>query len=132
MRGRRPAIPEAADGLAEIPPPPAWLTAEAKQEWRRVAPELARRRTLLMADLGALERYADAAGEVARCRKAITKDGDVIAGSRGAMLHPLHRVLQAALAESRRLAAELGLTPAGRARQAPVEAGDDELLRIIG
>jgi P27 family predicted phage terminase small subunit len=131
MRGRRPHIAETADGLARIPRPPAWLTPEAKAEWRRVAPELAKRRVLLTADLGALERYADAAGEVARCRKAITRDGDIIVGPRGTVLHPLHRVLQAAAAESRRLAAELGVTPAGRARQAPVEAEDDELLRLV-
>ena len=64
MRGTKPALVSDPKGLAAIPKPPAWLSKDAKAEWRRVTPLLVERRILSDADLGTLENYANAIGNV--------------------------------------------------------------------
>ena len=56
MRGLKPELacdPGAVDTIAL---PPAWLSKHAKAEWRRVMPELVKRRILTPADFGVLAR----------------------------------------------------------------------------
>lgn len=63
MKGRKPELQADANAITETRPP-AWLSEHAKAEFRRVMPELARRRSLTPADLGCLESYCVAIGKV--------------------------------------------------------------------
>jgi P27 family predicted phage terminase small subunit len=127
MRGAKPKLEAIEGGLSRLPPAPAWLPSEAKAEWRRVVPGLRERRTITRADLPMLEAYCLAAGLVRSSQKLIAAEGEMVTTTRGEMKrHPAHQTLFQALTESRRLAAELGLTPASR-NKAPEVAGDDDL-----
>lgn len=131
MRGRKPELTAIEGGLSRLPSSPSWLPAEARAEWRRVVPALKERRTITRADLPMLESYCLAAGTVRRAQATISSEGDYITGAKGdRRRHPAFQTLFQALTESRRLAAELGLTPASRSKAAPTEAGDDDLADL--
>jgi P27 family predicted phage terminase small subunit len=127
MRGAKPKLEAIEGGLSRLPPAPTWLPQEAKAEWRRVVPGLRERRTITRADLPMFEAYCLAAGLVRSSQKLIAAEGEMVKTTRGEMKrHPAHQTLFQALTESRRLAAELGLTPASRNKAAEV-LGDDDL-----
>lgn len=128
MRGRKPELKAIEGGLARLPPAPPWLPTEAKAEWRRVTAALKGRRTITKADLPMLESYCLAAGTVRRMQATIATEGDHITTGKGEVKrHPAFQTLFQALTESRRLAAELGLTPASRNKATPTDVSDDEL-----
>jgi len=127
VRGRKPELKAIEGGLSRLPPAPAWLPTEAKSEWRRVVPTVKDRRTITRADLSMLESYCLAVGTVRRSQAMIATEGDIVTDDKGAKKrHPAFQTLFQALTESRRLAAELGLTPASRNKAATTET-DDEL-----
>lgn len=127
MRGAKPKLEAIAGGLSRLPPAPAWLPTEAKAEWRRVVPGLRERRTVTSNDLQVLESYCLACGLVRSSQKIIAAEGDMVVTTRGEKKrHPAHQTLFQALTESRRLAAELGLTPASR-NKAPIAETEDDL-----
>jgi P27 family predicted phage terminase small subunit len=114
--------------LARVPKAPAWLTDEARREWKRVAPDLVARRILTDESLALLESYATAVGMVRIAQGALAREGyTVVNGSGGTQRHPAVQTMKEFMAEARRLAAELGLTPTSRNKvgQPPDEA--DEL-----
>ncbi|WP_173520484.1 phage terminase small subunit P27 family [Ensifer sesbaniae] len=127
-RGRK-ADPKPADNaIRKVPRPPAHFNDGARAEWKRLMPILVERRVLSPADIHAAERFCDAAGDIAAAREAIAKDGAYITDRHGEMKrHPAYATLREATAESRRWAAELGATPAARARvTADVDKEDDD------
>jgi P27 family predicted phage terminase small subunit len=73
-----------------------------------------------------LETYCLAAGTVRRMQAVISAEGDHVQGEKGVRRHPAFQTLFQALTESRRLAAELGLTPASR-NKAPIAEEEDDL-----
>ncbi|WP_201281601.1 phage terminase small subunit P27 family [Methylosinus sp. Ce-a6] len=88
---------------------------------------LRERRTITKADLPTLESYCLACGLVRSSQKLIAAEGELVVTTRGEKKrHPAHQTLFQALTESRRLAAELGLTPASR-NKAALAAVDDDL-----
>lgn len=128
MRGRKPNLTAIEGGLSRLPPAPSWLPQEAKTEWRRVVPALRDRRTITKADLPMLEAYCLAAGTVRRAQGIIASEGDIIETDRGdKRRHPAFQTMFQALTESRRLAAELGLTPASRNKAKASDAPADEM-----
>lgn len=87
-------------------------------------PVLADRRVLSSADLTALETYCRSVGDAADARAAIDRDGAYITNARGELKrHPAFATQREAVAEQRRWAAELGLTPASRGR---IESGSPD------
>ncbi len=131
MRGRKPEVKAAEGGLSRMPPAAAWLPPEAKSEWRRVLPGLCARRVLTREDLASLEAYCLSVGLVRKSQATIAAEGDFVSGPKGdRKRHPAHQTLFQALTESRRLAAELGLTPASRGKAAPTEDGADDLADL--
>lgn len=124
MRGRKPELQAIEGGLAKVPKAPTWLSPEAVEEWRRVMPELVERRTLTPADLGIVEQFCVASGLVKRSQAIISAEGDMVDGRR----HPAYQTLFQALVETRRLAAELGLTPASRNKAAAMTGGESDDL----
>jgi P27 family predicted phage terminase small subunit len=108
MRGRKPELAGDANAVATIIAPPAWLSKHAKAEWRRVMPELVKRRILTPADFGSLESYCVASGRIRDIEKLLKAGIDP----------KLFRMQDAAIKTARQLAAELGLTPVSRSRPA--------------
>mgnify|MGYP002653917268 CR=1 FL=1 len=79
MKGRRPnEITAGTATLTDAPKPPAWLSKDAKAEWRRVAPILVERAVLTEADLGILESYVVAIARVREAERTIARDGATI------------------------------------------------------
>jgi phage terminase small subunit len=106
MRGRKPTLASPSGAIETTAPPPAWLSKDAKAEWRRVMPELAKRRILTNADLGSLESYCVSIGRVRELEKLL----------RAGIDPKLFRMQDQAIKTARQLAAELGLTPVSRSR----------------
>jgi P27 family predicted phage terminase small subunit len=134
MKGRKPELHAIEGGLAKVPGAPSWLPAESRAEWRRVLPELIKRRTVTRSDLASVEAYCLAIGTMQRAQATIAAEGEIVTNASGdTRRHPAFQTLFQSLAESRRLAAELGLTPASRNKAAALEdANDDELAGMVG
>jgi len=115
MRGPKPQPRPMANAIATAINPPSWLSKHAKHEWRRVMPEIVKRRTLTDADLGGLENYCVAIGRVRQLEALLLDSVDP----------KLFRMQDAAIKTSRQLAAELGLTPVSRSRPAVRKDDDD-------
>ncbi|AWO91936.1 MULTISPECIES: phage terminase small subunit P27 family [Bradyrhizobium] len=118
MKGRKPQLAADANAVTEIKPP-SWLSKHAKAEWRRVMPELVKRRILTPADLGCLESYCIAIGRI--------RDIELLL--RAGIDPKLCRMQDKAMVTARQLAAELGLTPVSRSRPAARDndnEGDDD------
>lgn len=117
MKGRKPgAIVASTSTLGDVPKAPAWLSVEARAEWRRIMPALTERRVLTTPDLGMAEAFCVALGRVRQLERIIQKAGDDLDLA-------LVRAQDKATMTARQLAAELGLTPVSRSR--PTIRGDD-------
>src|SRR6267378_3838402 len=133
MRGRKPELAADRNALDTIISAPAWLSKHAKSEWRRVMPDLTKRRILTSADLGSLESYCIASGQVREMERLITKEGHVVETARGPRAHPAVRIQSDAMNRARLLASELGLTPVSRSRPSiRDDGGDDEHSSDLG
>lgn len=117
MKGRKPDI-RIGGSVLKIEPTPSWLAKHAKAEWERVMPALIERRILTDADLGSLENYCICIGRIRQCEEQIQTEPDA------EMRLKLIRVQDKAMASSRQLAAELGLTPVSRSRPTVREEED--------
>lgn len=94
-------------------------------------PVLVERRVLSQGDLHAAERFCEAAADIAAARAAIAESKEYIMNARGELKrHPAFATLREATAESRRWAAELGLTPAARSRAGVHEDDEDNPLDL--
>jgi P27 family predicted phage terminase small subunit len=116
--------------VTSIPRAPAWLSDQAKAEWRRIMPLLVERRILTEADMGSVESYVTAIGQVREMQAIIAKEGSIVDTPRGPRAHPAIRIQSDAMTRARLLAAELGLTPVSRSRPAIREDNDDELAGL--
>lgn len=119
MRGRKPELTADASALDATTKPPSWLSKHARQEFKRVMPELAKRRILTTADLGSLESYCVAMGRVRELELLLRAGIDL----------KILRAQDKSMVTARQLAAELGLTPVSRSRPAVREndnEGDDD------
>lgn len=130
MRGDKPKLKAIEGGLSKAPPAPKWLPEEARAVWRRVWPGLAARRTITKEDVPMVEQYALALGTVHRMQATLATEGDTIETNAGPKRHPAFQTMFQALTESRRLAAELGLTPAARNKAKGSEPVDDDLADL--
>lgn len=118
MRGTKPQLFEDDSPMEEFFPAPEWLSDDARKEWDRVLPVLLERRILTDADLGSLENYCAAIGQVREAQREINKRGILISNPRGTKKNPAVTVQSDAMTRARLLAAELGLTPVSRSRPA--------------
>lgn len=125
MRGLKPAtITPGTSPIVSVPPPPSYLSKEAKAEWRKVAPILIlERKVLTVADMATLASYCIAAGMVIQLDREIQLNGTVLAnGKRNPASTALIQTMQMQL----RAAGELGLTPASRSRASLGDAAADD------
>lgn len=124
-RGKRPLNRKEAAVPAALPAPPPHLTADALEEWNRVAHWLHRIGLLSEVDRAALAAYAQAYGRWVQAERAIAKmaekdqltGGLMIKTSNGnAIQNPLVGTANKAAADMMRYAAEFGMTPSARSR----------------
>ena len=119
MKGRKPSG-IVAGSIGEVPRPPAWLSKDAKAEWRRIMPDLVERRVLTDADLGGVENYCIAIGRVREIESML----------RAGFYVRLFRAQNQAIETARRIGAEIGATPVSRSRPA-IREGDGEDLSYL-
>jgi len=127
MRGLKPRLVVDNGAISKAPAAPSWLSGEAKKEWRRVVPVLIERRILTTGDLGSLENYCTAIGQIREMETILQKQGHVIDIDGTPKRNPAVGIQADAMTRARLLAAELGLTPVSRSRPAVrgESAGDD-------
>lgn len=124
-RGLKPStIASGTSPVVRVPSAPAYLSREAKAEWRRVAPILVReRKVLTMADLAALENFVIASGTMREMHALLQAEGYVLPNGKR---HPAVGILTAMQQQQLRCAGELGLTPSARSRAAIIGGDDDD------
>ena len=131
--GKRALNRKEAKAKAAIPAPPHHLTADAVEEWNRVATELYNLGILSEIDRAALAAYAMAYGRWVQAERAIAKmaekdqltGGLMIKTSNGnAIQNPLVGTANKAAADMMRYAAEFGMTPSARSRIAALRTPD--------
>ncbi|WP_367888757.1 phage terminase small subunit P27 family [Celeribacter indicus] len=98
--------------------PPGWLSGDAKDEWVRVMPILSKRRILTAADVGSLENFCVAMGQVREMERVLQEKGAVYQAGDMLKRNPAASIQADAMNRARLLAAELGLTPVSRSRPA--------------
>ena len=127
MKGRKPklAVIEGDYSPGRCPSAPAWLSAQAKAEWKRAAPQLHSRKLLSADTLATLESYCIAIGLVRECEDIMSREGRMVEGEDGAKPHAAFKMQGAAMREARLLAAELGLTPHRRGTKVKPEGAGD-------
>ena len=103
--------------VAKIPTCPRELSATAKKEWRRIAPELARLGLLARIDRAALALYCDNYGRWIEAIQAIQQYGVVIKSPTGfPMQSPYVAIANKAGEQVRLLLGEFGMSPSSRTR----------------
>lgn len=123
-RGLKPsAIVAGTSPVTKVPSPPAYLSKDAKAEWRKVAPILVNeRKVLTVADLAAFENYVIAVAMMRQAARDVQTNGNVLPNGKR---NPASTALVQMMQQHLRAAGELGLTPAARSR-AVIAAGDDD------
>ena len=97
---------------------------EAKAEWRRVVPELARLKLLSRMTRTSMASYCETWSAFVEATKVVHEEGVVREGRSGQMVHPAFKAQMAASAELRRWAIEYPLTRASEQKVKPVEEPD--------
>lgn len=118
VKGAKPTLQQDPAAVEAVPKPPAWLSKESKAEWRRIMPLLTERRILTEADMGGVENYCVAIGQVREMERIIRSEGAVFQSEHGPKKHPAVAIQADAMTRARQLASELGLTPVSRSRPA--------------
>lgn len=133
MRGTKPHLVEDPSGLASVPRPPAWLSREAKAEWKRVVPLLVERRILTDGDLGTVANYCNAIGTVRQAQGELSRTGLTFVTTSGQVKRsPAAGIVAEFSGLALRLAAELGLTPVSRSRPAIRDDDHDDSEDALG
>lgn len=119
LRGVKPALKADPEALTKAPPAPSYFSHYAKAEWKRIMPQLIKRRVLTKGDLGGVETYCLMVGtvrEIEDNRSLNSLDIDP----------KLFSVQNRAAQTARQLAAEYGLSPTSRSRIGSGAADDDD------
>lgn len=109
----------------EVPRCPKELSPDAKREWRRIAPELARLGLLTRIDGTMLALYCDSYARWLEAQQAVQKFGAVIKSPSGfPMQSPYLAIANKALDQMRQLLQEFGMSPSSRTRVSVVPMPD--------
>lgn len=109
------------------PEPPDWLPTEARAEWDRVVPELARLDLLKPIDRSALSAYCLIWQRLVDAEQAIQANGTTTTGSQGQLVeHPAVKIFAAASKELRAWCSEFGLSPSSERRLGRASDGDGD------
>ena len=127
-RGRKPNVKPSKPTSGTVHPPD-FLSPEAREEWKRVAPTLVKRGILKPTDRAALASYCQAYARLAEAERIIERDGqiiqDPIVSRNGDIIgyrtkkHPAVQSSKDYHALMLRSAALFGMNPQDRQRVAP-------------
>lgn len=125
-RGRK-AMVTALDGaLSAVPPAPKWLPPHGKAEWRRIMPQLVADRKIAAHEVGTVEALCLAVARTREAEEALQRYGLTFESDSGPKRRPETTILKENIEAARRLAAELGLTPASRSKNSGGAIGNDD------
>jgi P27 family predicted phage terminase small subunit len=117
LRGQKRSNPNEPTPTKAIPAPPAELSGEALQEWRRLATELFTNGLLTNLDRDALAGFCVALVRWRHAEAQLAKTGEVVRSPTGyPILSPWLSVSKAALKQMQQLGAEFGWSPSSRSR----------------
>ena len=126
-RGRKSEIRALDGALSRSPPAPKWLPELAQAEWKRVVPQLVASRKIAAHELGTVESYCLAVALMRQAEAVIQTHGMTYLSPKGeSKRRPETTILKENIEASRRLAAELGLTPASRTKNEGGARGNDD------
>jgi P27 family predicted phage terminase small subunit len=118
MKGRKAELKAIDGGLKGAPPAPSHVHPDMIGEWNVIAADMAQRSILTSSMTGLLSTYLTAMWTVRKCQEAIETHGLLVETAHKMMKpNPASGMLSKALESVGRLSAELGLTPAARAKQ---------------
>lgn len=141
--GKRAVGVEPRPEISVLPPPPDFLSIDARAEWDRVARQLHFLGLLTVVDVPSLSAYCQAYGRWVQAERAIAEMAkhDMLTGglmiktaNGNAIQNPLVGTANKAASDMVRYASEFGLTPAARARLAigPLEKPKSKFDGLIG
>lgn len=104
------------------PPAPRFLPKEARAEWKRITPELARLGILAYLDRASLTAYCLTWWRLVEAQHQLNEEGVLGVNSQGTVRHPAAAVIEAASKELRAWCGEFGLTPSARGRMTVPDA----------
>lgn len=123
---------EPKPSAAAVVDPPAWLRAEAKQEWYAILPALKALGLYTEVDRAALANYCIAYADLQIAERELQLKGDTqeIVTKSGLMeaQSPWVFIKNRAQVQCNKWAREFGFTPASRASLATGESGEDDEL----
>lgn len=125
-RGRKAEVRALDGALAKAPAAPKWLPPHAKAEWRRVVPQLVADRKIAAHELQTVESYCVAVARMREAEIALQLHGLTFESDSGPKRRPETTILKENIEAARRLAAELGLTPASRTKNKGGAPGNDD------
>ena len=125
--GKRPVTNMRLEPTETPPSCPSWLREEAKQEWRRLAPQLARRGLLTELDRTAFACYCQSYADWRQAQQAVEERGAVYVTPRGQLRErPEVAIGQRYLKFARDFGAEFGLSPESRSAFPPDAFPDED------
>lgn len=135
--GKRSLNPNEPKPEKKAPSCPKWLDAEAKKEWKRLAPQMEKLGILTEADRAAFASYCQAYSRWKDAEEFITRSGTTIFKTPSGywQMLPQVSISQTYNKIMTRLATEFGLTPSSRSRIIAGESIDksaDEMEDILG
>lgn len=114
------------------PSAPRWMTAEAKRQWRRLAPQLHAAGLLTELDGLGLAMLCEAVGQYIEGKELVEREGAVAISDNGNVYqHPAVGLMKSARAEILKWAREFGMTPSARSRISVEGAGEEASLADI-
>jgi P27 family predicted phage terminase small subunit len=116
-----------------LPKCPAWLSKEAKKEWRRVAGPLYRAGLLTELDKNTLAMYCQTWGRFEQCQKILAQEGDTYVQVNGEpKQRPEYYIMKDGMKELRALITLFGLAPGPRMRmELPEPPARDEMEDLL-
>lgn len=113
---------------------PAWLSATAKKEWKRILPELVALGIVGSVDSAALAAYCTCVATVQEAEKIIQEEGLIVYAPSGyPQQHPAVGIRSAALTQMRHFLSEFGMSPSSRSRivTPPKEEPEDPMAEFL-
>lgn len=95
---------------------PAWLTGDARAEWKRVTEELFSMKILTAPDRAAVDAYCAIYGQWRDALRLVKKQGMVLESEHGSYENPASKIASRCADQIHKYLCQFGLTPASRSR----------------
>jgi P27 family predicted phage terminase small subunit len=126
---RRPNEPQPGNATVRMP---RGMTVRAKEQWRKLAPDLIAKGVLTAWDVDLFMLYCESWSFWEQARRLIADEGPLIPGAHGnKVTHPAVRIQRDAVEQIRRLGAQFGLSPSDRAGLSVVRPIRNGLAKFV-